>query len=166
MRTFLLRIAALAFLALTPALIQAGEVVKATLTITKFRPLAVATTTSYVDADVAMTPHPTVRLVTRESMPTFVCKTATDFEITIASSDGRAYRPLSVSFQQLGSPTTAAKDPSGENTFASRAVSGNTVNFHCRATRNDSFEFFIVVQEVATGNIGLIDPLVEIEIDE
>ncbi|MBX3735130.1 MAG: hypothetical protein KF715_00445 [Candidatus Didemnitutus sp.] len=113
---------------------QTAEAAKVTLTVTNFRPLFSQAENSYVDAAVSMAPHSSVSLADRNGMPTFTCKGTVDFEIAVASADSNeSYRPIAITFQQLGSVAAADKDVAGELNFARLAPppTGNC----CSATR-------------------------------
>lgn len=148
----------------SPVFALGAEVAKVTLTVTQFRPLTSLAENRYVDATSSLEPHATVRMEVRDGMPTFICKEAVDFEITVASSDSNeTYVPLAVTFQQLGEFSGSKRDKSGAINFerlpaaASKLLFRNKMLLH---RLEGSYEFFVLIQRASDGVLGLIDPTI------
>lgn len=159
-------------LTLAPAFAQATETAQVTLTVTKFNPINPTGEIRLVDYTASMKPHSRVSMVDRAGMPTFICKSAIDFEVTIASTDGETYRPLAITFQQYTDGVPAdKKDVAGHANFErlAQATPANAISFRSKAARTGPagrYEFFVLIQRVSDGAIGLIDPYIENDINE
>jgi len=149
---------------------QTAETAKVTLTVTNFRPLFSQAENRYVDATVSMAPHGSVSLADRNGMPTFTCKGAVDLEIAVASADGiESCRPMAITFQQIGNVAAADKDVAGEQNFARLASTNGKLLFRNKALKRGEvgrYEFFVLIQRVSDGAIGIIDPDIETNVEE
>lgn len=148
----------------------AAETAHVTLTVTQFRSLTSPDGNRYVDATTALAPHARVTLVSRDSVPTLVCKGAVDIEIAVASADpSETYIPQAVTFQQYGDIVGEKRDRSGAINFERLTASAGKLLFRNQAIRrgvDGHYEFFVLVQRVSDGAIGLIDPDIQTETNE
>jgi hypothetical protein len=137
------------------------------LTVDRFRPMKSLTNPEFVEATTALASHDAVRLIDRDGMPTLRVKRAVDIEIGLSSNDpAESYKPLAVYFRQKTSPTTAQTDPEGRTNFTQAVTpKGTLVMRHNCVLRgpNGHYEFYVLIQRVSDGAIGLIDPDVETE---
>lgn len=152
------------------AIAHAAETAKVTPPVTQFRLLTAFAENRYVDATTSLAPHATVTLVNRVGMPTLVCKDGVDIEITVASADpSENYIPLALTFQQYGEITGEKRDKSGAVNFERLQANAGKLLFRNKAVHRGEggrYEFFILVQRVSDGAIGLIDPDIETDIEE
>lgn len=143
---------------------------QATLTVDQFRPMNSLVTPSYTAETTALAPHADVTLVTPKGIPTFRVKRPVSVEISLASADPtESYRPLGLFFRQKTNPSTTVPDPDGLINFTQSVTSKGTVVFHhsCTLTGdNGNYEFFVLIQRVSDGVLGLIDPDIETETGE
>jgi hypothetical protein len=140
------------------------------LTVDRFRPMKSLANPEFVEATTALAAHEAVRLIDRDGMPTLRVKRAVDIEIGLASNDpAESYKPLAVYFRQKTSAATAQSDPEGRANFTQAVTpKGTLVMRHNCVLRgpNGHYEFYVLIQRVSDGAIGLIDPDVETEEDE
>lgn len=138
------------------------ENAQATLTVTQFRSMNPVANTDFTDASTALVPQPAVTLVNVAGMPTFRAKRAHNLEIKIASADGNeTHRPIGVFFRQKQDRLIGRADAEGRINFAwTISAAGTLVIQHKFIQRGDDsrYEFFMLVQRVSDGAIGLIDP--------
>ena len=136
------------------------------LTVTRFRPMKSLASPDYVEASTGLAAHEDVTLVDRAGVPTLRVKRPVNIEIGLGSADpAESYRPLAVYFQQKTSAATVKSDPLGEANFTQSLTRGSLVMRHNCVLRgpNGHYEFFVLIQRVSDGAIGLIDPEVETE---
>jgi hypothetical protein len=135
-----------------------------TLTVTQFRPLSFTGKMPFVDATTALAAHPSVTLVDQGGMPTLVCKQAANIELSVVSADpSQTYIPVAVSYLQLGAPTPETQDPFGNLNFEQISAQAGKLIFRNKAINrggNGQYEFFVLVQRVPDGSLGLIDPII------
>ena len=143
------------------------ENAQATLTVTQFRSMNPVANTDFIDTTTALAPHPAVSLVNVAGMPTFRAKRAHNLEITIASADGKeTYRPIGVFFRQKKDRPIVRADAEGWINFAwTISAAGTLVIQHKFLQRGDDsrYEFYVLVQRVSDGAIGVIDPEIQNE---
>lgn len=148
----------------------AEENAQVILTVTNFRPMKSLTSPEFVDTTTALAPHDAVTLVNKNGTPTLQVKRAVNIEISIAPSvSGETYRPLAVYFRQKTNTATTVSDPEGAANFTqSISPTGKLVMRHNCTLRGDngSYEFFVLVQRLSDGAIGLIDPDIDTETGE
>lgn len=132
------------------------------LTVTHFRSLTAPGEDRYVEATTTLAPHDKITLVDHDGMPTLVCPETVDIELTVASATpGEDYVPLSVSFQQRGDIQGDKRDKTGALNFERLpATAGKLLFRNKRLIRGSEgrYEFFVLIQRMADGAIGLIDP--------
>lgn len=138
------------------------ENARVTLTVTNFRVMKSLTSPQYVDATTALAPHSAVSLLDRNGIPALRIKAAVNIEIAVASSDpAESYRALAVYFRQKPNASTVVLDPDGAiNHSSSFSPSGTLVMHHnfVLGGNDGYYEFFVLIQRVSDGAIGLIDP--------
>lgn len=138
-----------------------------TITVTNFRVMKSLTNLEFVDTTTALAAHPSVTLFDRNGMPTFRVPKAVGFEITIASAvSGETYRPLALYFRQKTNANTTVSDPDGLINFTQALTPDGKITFQHKyllTGNNGNYEFFVMIQRVSDGAIGLIDPDVETE---
>ncbi len=146
----------------TTALGADQDAAQVTLTITQFRPMNPVANTDFVDATTELVPHSAVTLVTIAGMPTFRVKRAINFEIRLASAQpGESYRPLGVIFRQKTDRAISQPDPAGLRYFASSITANGTLviqNKFLQRGDDGRYEFYVLVQRVSDGAVGMIDP--------
>lgn len=95
-------------------------------------------------------------------MPTFICREVVDFEIALASADPHeAYVPLAVTFQQNGNIVGEKRDSSGALNFERLVSPTGKLLFRNKwliIGDEGQYEFFVLIQRVSDGQIGIIDP--------
>lgn len=150
---------------------QAESPARITLTVTQFRPVTGGTgETRWTDANITMLPHRAVRLEGdggSAALAKFRVRRAANFQIEVVSANpGERYKALGVMFEQKFVAEGKASDAHGQLNFEAGAANGSTISFKVRhdpRCTGNRYEFFVVVQNVTTGEIGIIDPEVENE---
>lgn len=142
----------------TPAVAPA----QLTLTVTTFRSSASLSERIFVDAATSLAPHPAVTLVDREGLPTLVVGQALDVEVSVDSADpSESYRPIGILFEQQADASGAKTDPAGAANFTQWPTNQGRIvirNKYVHTGAHGQYEFFVVIQRVSDGAIGIIDP--------
>ena len=157
---------------MTASLAMAAETespAQVTLSVTQFRDIRATTAgTRWTDARASLTAHPSVRMSGEPEYATFHVKGAVDIAISVTSaSSAESYVPIAIVFQQKtpGDPTKA--DTDGRRNFSAATLNGSTLTVRNRCDlRGVRYEFFVVIQRVSDGAIGIIDPEIENEIPD
>lgn len=134
-----------------------------TFTVIKFRLATVANKkTQYTDATVALAAHPLVAITGAATDATFHLRGAVDLEIRVESADAQeTYTPLGIVFQQRAVSNSVRSDPLGRNNFSPAYLNGSSLLVHAHHVGIGPayhYEFFVLIQRVSDGAIGIIDP--------
>lgn len=135
-----------------------------TLTVTQFRQLNETTVgTRWTDATTSLAAHPSVTMSGQPELAILHVKRAVDLAITVVSGNaGESYRPVAIIFQQKPASDGTLADPDGRRNFSAAVVSDSTLTVRNRFDlRGVRYEFFVVIQRVSDGAIGIIDPEIE-----
>ena len=138
------------------------ENARVTLCVTKFRSIMQEEGMGFVNATTALAPHAAVTLVSRSGMPTLLVRRATKIEIEITAADASvSYRPLAVYFRPKLNGAKPRIDVDGKINFAHWVSPKGTLVIHDKyihAGPDFNWEFFVIIQRVSDGEIGIVDP--------